>query len=247
MKRLAFASHFPPLAPALRSLGAGGWPGAARIPGRRVRAEAVGPGARTRDLGDLAAKILIVTLFSSMAMRLAQDAARTGHVTGMLLVASEALVVVLTMVRRPAGSVDRTMKARLLTAFSTFGAPLVRPMSGAAIAPEALTITIAAIGLMIVVLGKLSLGRSFGLSPANRGVVSTGMYRVMRHPIYLGYLITHVGFVAANPADWNLLVLAAADITLMFRAVCEEQTLAQDPAYRSYMERVRWRVVPGVF
>src|SRR5206468_543588 len=42
------------------------------------------------DVGELAAKVVIVTLFSSMAMRLARDAAATGHVTGMLLVASEA-------------------------------------------------------------------------------------------------------------------------------------------------------------
>jgi protein-S-isoprenylcysteine O-methyltransferase Ste14 len=237
MKRLALAAHFPTLT----------WPGPVRLPSRRLRAAAIPPDARSRDLGDLAAKILIVTLFSSMAIRLAQDAARTGHVTGMLIVASEALVVVLTMVRRPAGLVDRTMRARLLTGISTFGAPLVSPMSGAAMAPEALTVAVAAFGLMIVVLGKISLGRSFGLSPANRGVVSTGMYRFMRHPIYFGYLITHIGFVAANPARWNLMVLAAADIALMFRAVCEEQTLAQDPAYRSYMERVRWRVIPGVF
>ena len=246
MKWLAFAPHFPPLAPALRTL-SGGWPGVAKVPDARVRAKAAPAAAPVRDLGDMAAKILIVTLFASMAIRLAQDSARTGHVTGLLLVVSEALVVVLTMVRRRAGSVDRTLKARLLTAFSTFGPPLVRPMSGGAIAPESITVAVVAVGLIIVVLGKLSLGRSFGLSPANRGVVSTGMYRYMRHPIYLGYLITHVGFVAANPGDWNLIVLALADFALMFRAVREEQTLAQDPAYRSYMERVRWRVIPGVF
>jgi protein-S-isoprenylcysteine O-methyltransferase Ste14 len=236
VKRLAIASTFPALT----------WPRPSRSSGYGLRVQAP-RGVPRRDLGELAAKILIVTLFSSMAMRLAQDAAQTGHVTGMLLVASEALVVVLTMIRRSAGAVDRTMKARLLTAFSTFGAPLVRPMSGAAIAPESLTIAIAAVGLIIVVLGKLSLGRSFGLAPANRGVVSTGMYRFMRHPIYLGYLITHIGFVAANPADWNLIVLFAADLALMFRAVCEERTLAEDPAYRDYMQRVRWRVIPGIF
>lgn len=235
MKRLAFAPSIP-----LPT-----WPRATRASGYLVRVE--GPRAPGRDLGELAGKILIVTLFSSMAIRLAQDAVQTGHVTGMLLVASEALVVVLTMVRRPAAAVDRTLKARLLTAFSTLGAPLVRPMSGAALAPESLTVAIAAIGLMIVVLGKLSLGRSFGLTPANRGVVSTGMYRFVRHPIYLGYLVTHVGFVAANPANWNLLVLAAADAALMFRAVCEERTLAADGAYRAYMHRVRWRIVPGIF
>ena len=83
--------------------------------------------------------------------------------------------------------------------------------------------------------------------PANRGIVSHGVYRLVRHPIYLGYLITHVGFLMANPAPWNMVLLGAADIALMLRAVCEEQTLARDAAYRDYMQHVRWRVVPGVF
>jgi protein-S-isoprenylcysteine O-methyltransferase Ste14 len=199
-----------------------------------------------RHLGELASKIVIVTLFSSMAMRLATDAAATGHVTGMLLLASEGLVVALTLVRRSAGSIDRTWSARLMTAFSTFGPPLVRPVSVAG-APESFTIAITAIGLMVVVAGKISLGRSFGLAPANRGVVCGGLYRFVRHPIYLGYLITHVGFVVANPADWNLVVLAIADVALMLRAKREELTLATDPAYTQYMQRVRWRVVPGLF
>ena len=93
----------------------------------------------------------------------------------------------------------------------------------------------------------MSLGRSFGLIPANRGIVSTGLYRLVRHPIYLGYLITHVAFVAANPTLWNLALLLTADIALLARAVCEERTLARDDAYRHYQTRVRWRVVPGLF
>ena len=83
--------------------------------------------------------------------------------------------------------------------------------------------------------------------PANRGVVSSGLYRLVRHPIYLGYLITHVGFLAANPTFWNFLVFVGADVALMVRAVCEERMLARDPAYRDYQETVHWRVVPGVF
>ncbi len=211
-----------------------------------LRAEPAPPAAARRDYGELASKIFILTLFSAMATAIAQDFARTGHVTGLLLLVSEALVVALTLVRRTAAVVDRSWKARILTMFATFGPPLVRPSDGAA-APEVLTITISAIGLFIVVLGKLSLGRSFGLTPANRGVVSTGLYRMVRHPIYLGYLITHIGFVAANPADWNLAVLAAADVALMLRAICEERTLALDDQYRAYLGRVRWRVIPGIF
>jgi protein-S-isoprenylcysteine O-methyltransferase Ste14 len=214
--------------------------------GYLTRLQAPRPSVR-RDIGDLASKIVIVALFSSMAIRLAQDCARTGHATGLLLLASEALVVALTIVRRSAESVDRSWVARIITTFSTFGPPLVKPNSLYALAPESLTLMICSLGLFLVVSGKISLGRSFGLVPANRGVVSSGMYRFVRHPIYLGYLITHVGFAIANPLGWNWAVLMAADVALMVRAVLEEKTLAQDPAYRDYMQRTRWRIVPGVF
>ena len=199
-----------------------------------------------RDLAELTSRIVIVTLFSSMAIRLATDSVQTGRLTGMLLVASEALVVALTLFRRSAGAVDRTWTARMLTMLATFGPPLVRP-TDIGRTPDSLTVVVTAVGFIFVVLGKISLGRSFGLAPANRGVVSSGIYRLVRHPIYLGYLITHIGFAIANPSLWNLVVLAITDSAQMLRARCEERTLSQDPAYRDYMERVHWRVVPGVF
>ena len=202
---------------------------------------------RQRDLADSGARILVITLFSFMAVRLGADFLATGRLTGLLLLASEALVVVLTVLRRAPAAVDRSMRARVLTTLSLLGPPLVRPSAIAPIAPEVVTVALSALGLLVVIGGKLSLGRSFGLIPANRGIVSTGLYRVVRHPIYLGYLITHVAFVAANPTMWNVATLLMADLALVARAVCEEQTLARDEAYRSYQTRVRWRVVPGVF
>jgi protein-S-isoprenylcysteine O-methyltransferase Ste14 len=209
---------------------------------RQARAWAAAP-----VLADTLAKLIVVTLFSALAYRLANDWLVTGHVTGLLLLASESLVVAFTLVRRAASTVDRSWTARLLTGFATFGPNLVTPVAVGALAADEVTFAICGIGLAIVVLGKLSLGRSFGLQPANRGIVSTGLYNVVRHPIYLGYLFTHAGFVLANPAGWNLFVIVAADIALMLRAVREEKTLVQDEAYRSYTERVRWRVIPGVF
>lgn len=93
----------------------------------------------------------------------------------------------------------------------------------------------------------MSLGRSFGLLPANRGIVSTGLYRLVRHPIYLGYLFTHGAYLAANPTWWNVLALATADVALLVRSAYEEETLGRDPAYAQYQTRVRWRVLPGAF
>ena len=200
-----------------------------------------------RDLTELGSKAVIVTLFTMMALRMAADFLATGRVTGLLLVASEALVVVLTVFRRSAAIVDRSRRARLLTTLSMIGPPLVRPASLQALAPEAVTVMVSALGLLFVLGGKLSLGRSFGLMPANRGIVSTGLYRLVRHPIYLGYLVTHMAFVVANPAMTNVLILVISDAALLMRAVREEQTLARDDAYRDYLQKVRWRVLPGVF
>jgi steroid 5-alpha reductase family enzyme len=203
--------------------------------------------APQQDLADLAARALVVGLFTMMAYRLSMDFLQTGRLTGLLLLASEALVVMLTAVRRAPATVDRSLLARTLTGLSMLGPMLVKPTGHAGLTPEVATVTISAAGLLVVIAGKLSLGRSFGLMPANRGIVSTGLYKVVRHPIYLGYLLTHVAFGAANVTAWNILLLATADVALLARAVCEERTLARDERYRAYQQIVRWRVLPGVF
>lgn len=199
------------------------------------------------DLADLGARMIVVALFSLMAMRIGADFLETGRFTGLLLLASETLVVVFTVIRRSAAAVDRSLRARILTTMSMMGPPLVRPAVVAALLPGFVTVAMSACGLLIVIGGKLSLGRSFGLMPANRGIVSTGLYRIVRHPIYMGYLLSHVAFVAANPTLWNVALLVTADIALLARAVCEEATLARDQDYRTYQQLVRWRVLPGVF
>jgi len=200
-----------------------------------------------RDLADLMGKATIAALFTLLAVRLGIDFLETGRLTGLLLLASEALVVVLTVFRRAPMIVDRSLRARILTGASLLGPLFVRPSDLAAFAPEFATVAVSAAGLLVVIGGKVSLGRSFGLMPANRGIVSTGLYRIVRHPIYLGYVVTHIAFLGANPSMWNIAVLVTGDIALMARAVREELTLARDAEYREYQTRVRWRVLPGAF
>lgn len=208
---------------------------------------AVSPRERLFDPLDFTARLVVGIVFTLFAIRIGTDAIETGRMTGLLLLASESLVVVLTIARRSACIVDRAWRTRILTVMSMIGPPLVRPSYVPALAPEVVTVAISAVGLLVVIAGKLSLGRSFGLLPANRGIVCSGCYRVLRHPIYLGYLITHVAFVAANPIAWNIVLIVVSDVALLRRAVYEERTLGNDPQYRDYMEQVRWRILPGVF
>jgi protein-S-isoprenylcysteine O-methyltransferase Ste14 len=148
--------------------------------------------------------------------------------------------------RRPATVVDSSAVARFVTTLSMISPLLMRPASNPALLPEAQAMLLASIGLVIVVAGKISLGRSFGLLPANRGVMRWGLYRVVRHPIYLGYLMTHIPFLASHPSAWNIALLVTGDIALVVRAFYEERTLLQDPQYARYCETVKWRLVPGV-
>jgi protein-S-isoprenylcysteine O-methyltransferase Ste14 len=126
------------------------------------------------------------------------------------------------------------------------GIYFIRPV-GMPLMPDLATATVSGAGLLAIIAAKLTLGRSFGLMPANRGIVSGGIYRVVRHPIYAGYLVTHAAFLVAHPTLWNATLLVTSDTALLVRAVYEERTLACDPAYAAYMQQVRWRVLPGCF
>jgi protein-S-isoprenylcysteine O-methyltransferase Ste14 len=196
---------------------------------------------------DLIARACIVVLFTLLSINLLGDFMRTGRVTGLLLLAGEALVVILTVVRRRARLVDRSFAAALVTTVSLAGPPLLRASDVTPLAPDGLTAIVSAFGLIIVIIGKMTLGRSFGVAPANRGVVVRGPYSLVRHPIYTGYMITHTGFLFANPVLWNIGVILVADAALVVRALMEERVLKADAEYQGYCQRVGWHLLPGVF
>ena len=156
-------------------------------------------GPLTADPADGVARVVLAGLFLALSYRIGLDVIETGRATGLLLLTSELLVVVLTLARRSAIEIDRRWKVRLIALASIAGPIMVRPSAAAGLVIEPYTLAVSAVGLAIVAAGKLSLGRSFGLLPANRGIVCAGVYRVVRHPIYLGYVITNGRFWRPTP------------------------------------------------
>ncbi len=199
------------------------------------------------DPADFGARFTIGVLFLLFCVRLGQNFLQTGRITGLLLLASEFLVVVLTVFRRPAVTVDRRWHSRVIVAASLTGPLLVRPTVDGAVLPDAVTALVSGAGLLAAIAGKVALGRSFGLLPANRGIVCAGPYRLIRHPIYLGYLMNDAGFLLAHLTLWNLVVLLIGIAAQMVRILYEETMLAHDASYAAYRQRVRWRVLPHVF
>src|SRR6185503_18617612 len=111
-----------------------------------------------RSLGnDLFARIAVGTLFALLSINLTSDFLQTHRVTGLLLLVSEALVAVLTIVRRPAGIVDRSVGATVVTMISLIGPALLRTSSGPGVFPDLLTALVSCAGLMFVIAGKIAL------------------------------------------------------------------------------------------
>jgi protein-S-isoprenylcysteine O-methyltransferase Ste14 len=79
-------------------------------------------------------------------------------------------------------------------------------------------------------------------------VISTGPYAFVRHPMYSGAALYFVG-IALLLGSWYAVAIAVVLIALFgLRAVWEENTLiAELPGYAAYAERVRYRLIPGLW
>jgi protein-S-isoprenylcysteine O-methyltransferase Ste14 len=112
---------------------------------------------------------------------------------------------------------------------------------------QLLLLALQLLGMSISLAGLFSLNKSFGLVAANRGVKTSGMYALVRHPIYAGYFLSFGAYLAQNTTAANVAIYIAFVTFELLRVVAEERVLRHDPAYESYVQRTRWRVVPLVF
>lgn len=195
-----------------------------------------------RELIRIFEKIFLLTLAAIVIMRMAPAVPR--HPQLMLFLASE-LVGLLFILTQRKGDWTASPRAAAI-AFLGTAAPLCAVPSGQLLVPELVTTVFTLLGAGIALLGKLSLRRSFGLIAANRGVKTGGMYAFVRHPIYCGYIINHIGVLLLYASPWNALVFATAWLAFWLRAGEEERFLLADPAYGDYAARVRYRLLPGI-
>jgi protein-S-isoprenylcysteine O-methyltransferase Ste14 len=79
-------------------------------------------------------------------------------------------------------------------------------------------------------------------------VVDTGVYGVVRHPMYFGTLFLIVGTPLALGSWWTLLLTPVFLLLLYFRIASEEKVLMRDLAgYAEYQRKVRYRLIPFVW
>lgn len=79
-------------------------------------------------------------------------------------------------------------------------------------------------------------------------VVDTGLYGVVRHPMYLSVSLLYISIPIVLESWWALLVMSPCVFLLVARIKNEEQVLHQGlPGYTDYTKRVRYRMIPFVW
>ena len=194
---------------------------------------------------DRAEQIVIVALWALLAQRVY---GATNPFAPLVMVA-ETSVVIFVLLRRSTQAISMRLGDWLLAITATYAPLLIMPVA----TPDAVRVLIpAAVGLVILgnviqIAAKLFLRRSFGIAPANRGIKTDGMYRFVRHPMYAGYALVHLGILALMPTLLNLAIYAIGWWAQILRLLAEERLLSEDPAYRDFMTKTRWRLIPGLF
>ena len=195
-------------------------------------------------LMDLGERAIIIIFFAAFVIRV--GGSLTTNPFNVITLISDGLVVLFILIRRPSQLVSTRPLDWVLAMGGTL-APLMVAPHLYPLAPLEVGAMIMLAGLICGLWAKVSLQRSFGIAPANRGIIEAGPYRIVRHPMYAGYILVYIGFLLNNPTLHNLAVYAVAVVLQIARIVVEERVLSQDPDYQAMMGRVRYRLVPGLF
>lgn len=79
-------------------------------------------------------------------------------------------------------------------------------------------------------------------------VISTGIYSIVRHPMYVGVIIMWIPIPIALGSYWGLIPIATIPFALVLRILNEEKVLCKDlPGYKEYCQKTRYRLIPCIW
>jgi protein-S-isoprenylcysteine O-methyltransferase Ste14 len=156
-------------------------------------------------------------------------------------------IVMLTfiLIRKQHMSLDRHIFNQIIALLAFFSGILFQkhPFENLKICSEA----IVAISMILGIITLFNLGRSFGILIAVRQVKTSGLYSIIRHPMYFTDILWRIGYLVGNLYWLNSIIFFASSACYIYRAILEEKFLSQFPEYQEYKKMVRYRFIPGLF
>jgi len=166
-----------------------------------------------------------------------------------LVLAFYALAIWCYLRRRPATATSDSLTAHAAAITATWLVFVLPLLHGAPPTPgrQAVADVLLCCGMVWAVWSLRCLDRNLSVLAQARDVVVRGPYRWVRHPLYVGEMVSSLGLAIAVNSYWALGLWIAMCVLQIYRAVREEQVLLRVlPAYRGYQRRTA-ALLPGVF
>jgi protein-S-isoprenylcysteine O-methyltransferase Ste14 len=199
-----------------------------------------------RRLGRIGGNILGAAFAGYLLLPNLQFFAHTHRPIGLIFTIQQAWVAVIFLVRRAPRTVSRRPLHWFAAYAGWFTTFLIRPTGYHPALGVQVGFWVQLVGLISWGWALSKLARSYGVVPADRGLVTGGPYRIVRHPLYASYFVSGVGYLMQSVSVWNVVVDVVAVAWQIVRIRAEEAHLTS-PAYAAYRARVRWRLIPGVW
>ena len=200
---------------------------------------------KLRRLGQVLSRGVLVALFLLFAWANFSHWRSTGKPSGLGTTALEGWAALLFLVRRSPERLSLKPLAWVAAPIGSFAMLLARPHGGGL--PQLPCELLQLAGVLFALASLATLGRSFGIVAADRGLKTSGPYRFIRHPAYAGYLVAYIGYVLENPSLANVALLCLSMTFQVIRIREEEAVLAGDAMYDSYRVAVPYRLVPRLY
>lgn len=166
----------------------------------------------------------------------------------MLVMIYYLLVVAFFIVRSRAVAKSKSFWPRGAAYFATFipFIPSFERNNQITIAPSLFLLFVVIVGTLFTLYSLKTLGRSFSIAPQVRMLVQNGPYRFIRHPLYVGEIITFSGIILAGFSILRLSTFFLMILIQTYRAFQEEKLLEEHiPNYSLYKKATK-RFIPGL-
>lgn len=159
------------------------------------------------------------------------------------------LILTLFLIRKPAKDEVTGIKHWLVCMGGTFFPFAVAPFASQMIDPLLANISLPFmfIGMGISLTALFNLGKGFGVIGAHRDIKTHGLYRWVRHPLYLGEAFLFLAIIIQQFSLPVVLIYIAQLTCQIIRIHDEEALLSKDPEYQTYMQNVPYRLLPKVY
>ncbi len=182
-----------------------------------------------------------------LAYSFLKDFIQTDYFIVMLWFFIHFIVAILFLIRKPNKDTSNNILVHIVSILSVMYFYFFSFDKSIHLISEDAELILVSVGAVLTILSLLSLYKSFGILVSYREIKTKYMYRVVRHPVYLSYMVMDTGIILAYFSLINVIIFIIALSLFLLRIHYEESFLSKHKEYVEYKKRVKYKLIPLIY